>query len=61
MALQSLPVVQSPPPSFPDVPGFAYYNAPQWRPAYSDDGARLKDGPVRDALEQHFSYFDTQD
>lgn len=59
MALQSLPLVH-PIPLFPDVPGFAYYTAPQWRPGYMTDTARAKDGASRDALDQHFSYFDAQ-
>jgi len=59
MALQSLHLVQLLPPAIPDVPGFAYYTAPQWRPRPAP--ARPTGGPSRDALEQHFSYFDTQD
>jgi len=52
------------PQAIPDVPGFAYYDVALWVPGQAHDVARLTDGPFRasrDALEQHFSYFDTQD
>ena len=64
MALQSLPLVNPRPQAIPDVPGFAYYDVALWVPGQADDVARPTDGPFRasrDALEQHFSYFDTQD
>lgn len=60
MALQLLPLAHPRPQVIPEVPGFAYYTAPQWRPGDLDAVARHKDGPAHEALDQHFSYFDAQ-